>query len=144
MSLGLDLKQLQEQLDKATNPQTIKPDNGLSLINEAYMQIGKGDIFHNMISCQKLIVEDIPYYFLIAYDKGCPPLTLDYKQSCGEYSYGKWQKVERGYYDMVKEAIQERGNYKYLDNYTFMVAYVLGKFGVDVQDLYVMQEKGAE
>lgn len=140
--MNLSMQELQEQLNKANNPQPKHDFN--SLINEAYMQIGNGEIFHHMISCQKLIVEDKVHYFLIAYDKGCPPLTVDCDLDKGVYTYGRWEKVGERIYSLFKEAIEERGKHKHLDNYTFMIAFLLGKYGLDVQEFYVMQERGAE
>lgn len=60
----------------------------------------------------------------------------------GTFAYGNYQKVSQHTYSVIKEAIQCRKEYSMLDNYTFLIAYCLGK-GVCLfeEGVFVMGDK---
>lgn len=135
----MNLEELQQSI-KSANENT-KPDNVAHLINEAWLQVSKGDIFHEMLSCQYIEVDKIKSYYLISYDRGCSKLMVDLDKAEGSYDKGRWQQVDKVVYFAVKEAIEARKEFKHLDNFTFITAYLYGKFGMDIQNLYVLQER---
>jgi len=72
------------------------------------------------------------------------PMTIlkDITLAKGTFAYGNYQKVSEHTYNTIKEAIQSRQEYSMLDNYTFLIAYCLGK-GVCLfeEGIFEMEDK---
>ena len=120
------LNKLQQQI---LTPKTPLPQGCSRLENEAWVQVGKGDIeTFNMLSCQK--IDD--KYFIVKYGKDSNKVIVDLNTCYGRTHDGEWWSVREDDYEIVKEAILARRNRFMLDNYTFVVAYCLAK-GLDLE-----------
>lgn len=70
---------------------------------------------------------DSDYYVIQSQIKRPITLIKDVNAENGVFAYGSYQKVSQEVYNTLKEAIQLRESYSMLDNYTFLIAYCIGK-----------------
>lgn len=94
--------------------------------------IGKGDYFLPVLYILK--VNDS--FLVMKAKKGVFPKNYDLSKNYGTGDSYYWQKVCSVYFYTIREAINTRKvSDPYLDNYTFLISYCLGKEGIDITHL---------
>tara|TARA_R110002051_G_scaffold217756_1_gene281796 strand:- start:352 stop:711 length:360 start_codon:yes stop_codon:yes gene_type:complete len=98
----------------------------------ADMIVGRGD--YSLPVLYLLKVNNI--LLVMKAKKGVFPKNYDLSKNYGTGESYYWQKVCHPYFDTIGEAINKRKvSDPYLDNYTFLISYCLGKEGVDITHL---------
>ncbi len=126
------MNKTQPQGDKMFNSREVVRKERFKVEVVADIIVGKGE--YSLPILYLLKVNDS--LLVMKAKKGVFPKDYDLSKNYGTGDSYYWQKVCHPYFDTIEEAISKRKvSNPYLDNYTFLVSYCLGKEDIDITHL---------